>query len=634
MEDEFYIQLEDKYRGSRELIKDRLKVYFPILSLLKAIFPDNLAVDLGCGRGEWLELFRENDWHAVGIDLNQCMVDYCKESGFDAVNKDAIEYLQSLKTETISLITGFHIAEHLPFDSLLDLVKEAHRTLLPGGLLILETPNPENIMVGATNFYIDPTHLHPIPSQLLSFIPEYYGFHRTKILRLQEPPDLASSENMDLMNVLTDVSPDYAIIAQKNASVEILAVFDDEFGKDHGITLEVLSQKYDSQADAISHHLSREIDDVVTKVEGILSELNSIGVERERLTAELNGNRIDLQGLRTDLEVVRAERNRQQAELNNALIDSQGLRVDLEVVRAERDKLQTELQEFRVNLENSHIERDGLQAKFNEVCIDRDIIQSKLNDAQNKDELIQAELQHVYNSRSYRVTAPVRAVFGIARVWKEKLFRSKKQTATKFYSAANINSNVTLMGQDSIASLQPKSGNQPIEKPIVEPIQFGLAPNRSQISEELNLDEIMEKIREEVARSKSKNQNTALYSSNYVKETRLFLSIKKIQYILKKLPFYNQIYLIGIKFKPHISKYQEPLITAADLLKYDDEEFIKIAYRTILKREPDPGGYNNYLSLLRQGSLSKTQILGKLRYSPEGRQIGVKIKGLPFRFFY
>jgi O-antigen chain-terminating methyltransferase len=115
------------------------------------------------------------------------------------------------------LVTAFHVVEHLPFSRVHTLVKEALRVLQPGGLLILETPNPENPGVGAHTFYLDPTHEKPLPPDLLAFLPEHCGFRQTRILRLQEPAGLADTPCPSLNDVLFNASPDYAVVARKAA---------------------------------------------------------------------------------------------------------------------------------------------------------------------------------------------------------------------------------------------------------------------------------------------------------------------------------------------------------------------------------------------------------------------------------
>jgi len=246
MTTDFYRSFENKHRGSRSLIKSRLEVYSPFVGQLKQLRSPCRAIDLGCGRGEWLELL--SDWQVVasGVDLDEKMLIDCRELGFSVVAGDAIEHLQTLSDESLDIVSGFHIAEHLPFEKLQQLVAEALRVLRPAGVLILETPNPENIVVGTDAFYLDPTHNKPIPSQLLSFLPEHHGFYRTKILRLQEPKGLLTEREPTLFDVLNGVSPDYAVIAQKNAKSTQLEGFDLLFQRDYGLTLETLATRYES----------------------------------------------------------------------------------------------------------------------------------------------------------------------------------------------------------------------------------------------------------------------------------------------------------------------------------------------------------------------------------------------------
>ena len=209
------------------------------------MYGDCSAFDIGCGRGEWLELMAENNVHAQGVDLDDDMVSACQEQGFDVKKKDALTALQALPDESTCVLTGFHIAEHIPFDILKKVVREAKRILKPAGILILETPNPENPLVGSCNFYTDPSHIHPIPPTLLSFLPEYEGFYRESILRLQEDPKLHNMQEVSLVHALTGASPDYSVVAQKNAAQEQLSLFDDLFSRKYGLTLYDLCAAYD-----------------------------------------------------------------------------------------------------------------------------------------------------------------------------------------------------------------------------------------------------------------------------------------------------------------------------------------------------------------------------------------------------
>jgi O-antigen chain-terminating methyltransferase len=182
----FYRAFEDRYRGSRELIKSRLEVYLPFLDALKnASFRTCIGLDIGCGRGEWIELLTENGFKMRGIDLDQGMLSACQERGFDVFFGDGIEHLSKLSSDSLDIISAFHVVEHVTFDQLQKLISESLRVLRPGGLLILETPNPENLVVASANFYLDPTHIKPIPPSLLSFVTEFTGFKRNKVVRLR-----------------------------------------------------------------------------------------------------------------------------------------------------------------------------------------------------------------------------------------------------------------------------------------------------------------------------------------------------------------------------------------------------------------------------------------------------------------
>lgn len=177
--DAFYLSFEDAFRGPRQEIKRRLEYYLPFL-------PKNDAgkheiLDLGCGRGEWLELLKDREIAARGVDLNGTMCAQCNERGLRAVHADAVEYLRTLDDRTLRAVTGFHIIEHLPLETLLDLFAETHRVLAPGGLVIFESPNCKNYAVGACTFNIDPTHRNPVYPETAEFMLTQQGFVQTKL---------------------------------------------------------------------------------------------------------------------------------------------------------------------------------------------------------------------------------------------------------------------------------------------------------------------------------------------------------------------------------------------------------------------------------------------------------------------
>ncbi len=247
MNDGFYRAFEEKHRGSRELIKSRLRAYLPFVQPLVELDKGAPTIDLGCGRGEWIELMTEVGFEGSGVDLDVGMLSACRELGLSVVNADAVAFLATLPSESHAVVSAFHVVEHISFEQLQTVVSEALRVLKPGGLLIMETPNPENIVVSTCNFYLDPTHQRPIPPQLLSFLPEYHGFARIKTIRLQESKDLMQSTSLTLHDVLGGVSPDYAVIAQKTAAAEVLQKIDLAFEDEYGLSLATLAARYTAQ---------------------------------------------------------------------------------------------------------------------------------------------------------------------------------------------------------------------------------------------------------------------------------------------------------------------------------------------------------------------------------------------------
>ncbi|WIJ24019.1 methyltransferase domain-containing protein [Devosia sp. RR2S18] len=277
MSQNFYHAFEQAFRGSREEIAGRLeRGYGAFLRVIAKEAPGGRVLDLGCGRGEWLELALSYGFSAHGVDLDEGMLAECFVRGLPATNGDAIAYLAGEPDDSLSIVSGFHIAEHLPFDVLQEVFRQAMRALRPGGLLILETPNAENLHVGSLSFHMDPTHNKPLPPGLMSFLARYYGFARAEILRLQESPGLSERDTARLLDVLGGVSPDYALVAQKSGPEHVMASASVVFAVDRGLTLDTLSSRFEASIE------DRSVERAKRELRDDLAELRSAQHAMER----------------------------------------------------------------------------------------------------------------------------------------------------------------------------------------------------------------------------------------------------------------------------------------------------------------------------------------------------------------
>lgn len=213
--DAFYAAFEKQFRGGATDIKESLRFYLPYL---KAANITNEVLDLGSGRGDWLELLRDEGIDARGIDTNPILVKASRASGFEVAAADALDHLGTLPDQSVNAITGFHIVEHLSFEKLILLVQEIVRVLRPGGLVILESPSPENLVVAACNFYADPTHRRPVYPHTLKFLLTNSGLSDVRLEFLHPVDDSPYRDGEGLSKALHTwfYGPrDYAVIGFK-----------------------------------------------------------------------------------------------------------------------------------------------------------------------------------------------------------------------------------------------------------------------------------------------------------------------------------------------------------------------------------------------------------------------------------
>ena len=217
-----YFDFENHFRGSIEEIKERQKIY------IKYFKGKRNVVDLGCGRGEFLHLLKENHITAVGVDLYETYADFCNSTGVKAVCRDAIEYMKGIAS-TDGVFAG-QLVEHLRIEQIVALSEIVFEKLEDEGYFVIETPNPMSLAIYTNSFYLDPSHIKPVHPFTMKYILEKSGFRNVEIIFTESSrdtykiPRLTGKEIEGLeefnyvMNAVSDRlfgSQDYAIIAQK-----------------------------------------------------------------------------------------------------------------------------------------------------------------------------------------------------------------------------------------------------------------------------------------------------------------------------------------------------------------------------------------------------------------------------------
>ena len=218
--DNLYVSLEDSFRGDPKLVRERQSAYLPYFR--EIVTSNQPLLDIGCGRGEWLALLRDTGISSKGVDGNRACVAECREQGLDVIHEDLLEHLRGLQDQSLGAVTMFQVMEHLPFSTVVDVLREIRRVLVSDGLLIAEIPNIKNVRVGSGTFWIDPTHQAPLFPDVLEFLAQSVGFSSTNGLYLNPlmpAPDVSSLDEplrhrLAAVFDALDGPADFALIAQ------------------------------------------------------------------------------------------------------------------------------------------------------------------------------------------------------------------------------------------------------------------------------------------------------------------------------------------------------------------------------------------------------------------------------------
>jgi O-antigen chain-terminating methyltransferase len=206
-----YGRFAERFRGSEEYVKSGQQFYLPYFQGCQNV------LDIGCGRGEFLEMMRDAGIPARGIDFGEESAAECRHKGLDAEVADLYPYLSGLPEASLDGIFCAQVVEHLPPDRLPEMVKLCASRLTRHGVIAIETPNPECLAIFATHFYLDPTHQRPVPHPLMAFYLEEFGFGSIEVKRLtpaiESMPAMASLP-ADFREAFFGAL-DYAIVARK-----------------------------------------------------------------------------------------------------------------------------------------------------------------------------------------------------------------------------------------------------------------------------------------------------------------------------------------------------------------------------------------------------------------------------------
>ncbi len=216
-----YTEFENNFRGSPEQIMDVLSNYDGVIDYILNIDKYPTLLDIGSGKGEWIEKCNAKGFKSIGIELDSKLANDCKNLNLNIKEGDALSLLDDFDEDTFSIVSAFHVIEQMSHENIKELLVKSKRILKTDGLLILETPSIDRILVSTKSFHIDPTYLNAIHPDLLDLMIKKSGFNNSKYYFINGGK-LKKPDHVKLSRVLSGVAQDVVFIASKSKSLNNL----------------------------------------------------------------------------------------------------------------------------------------------------------------------------------------------------------------------------------------------------------------------------------------------------------------------------------------------------------------------------------------------------------------------------
>jgi O-antigen chain-terminating methyltransferase len=208
-----YYKFENKFRGSETDIKNRQRIYIRYFQSKKNV------LDIGCGRGEFLELLKENVVKAKGIDINKKMVEHCKKKGLYVIFFDALDYLESIPDNSLEGIFMAQVIEHFKPRKIVEIINLSYKKLKKGSYFVIETVNPASF-TSLSNFNLDLSHIKLLHPSLMEFLLQSAGFREIEVRFLSPIPEVSKLKKINIDKKLTD--PEKKFLEVHNDNIEKL----------------------------------------------------------------------------------------------------------------------------------------------------------------------------------------------------------------------------------------------------------------------------------------------------------------------------------------------------------------------------------------------------------------------------